>query len=71
MVKHACDRLEIPVERCVVIGDIGSDVEAAQAAGAVGRLVPTGRTRGSEIASAPLVHADLAAAVSAILAGDS
>jgi HAD superfamily hydrolase (TIGR01662 family) len=69
MIKQACARLEVPVERCVLIGDIGSDVGAAQAAGAVGILVPTAATRADEVAAAEQVHADLGAAVDAVLAG--
>ena len=41
--------------RCVVVGDIGADVEAAQAAGARGILVPTPATRSEEVAAAPEV----------------
>jgi ADP-heptose:LPS heptosyltransferase len=46
-----------------VVGDIGSDVAAAQAAGALGVLVPTEQTRPAEIAAAPIVLPDLAALV--------
>jgi hypothetical protein len=46
-----------------VVGDIGADVDAAHAAGAIGLLVPTEATRADEIARAPLVVADLRAAV--------
>src|SRR5215217_7564420 len=35
MVKAACAELDVEPGRCVVIGDIGADVEAAAAAGAV------------------------------------
>jgi phosphoglycolate phosphatase-like HAD superfamily hydrolase len=52
----------------VVIGDIGADVEAARAAGAQAILVPTPVTRAEEIAAAPEVAPDLAAAVDRILA---
>src|SRR4029450_13450579 len=44
---------------CVVIGDMGADVEAALAAGARGVLVPTPVTRAEEVASAPEVAAGL------------
>jgi histidinol-phosphate phosphatase family protein len=52
---------------CVVIGDIGADVEAAEAAGARGILVPTAITRDDEVAGAAEVASDLAAAVDAAL----
>jgi HAD superfamily hydrolase (TIGR01662 family) len=69
MVKEACARLDVPVERCLVIGDIGSDCAAASAAGAVGMLVPTPATRTEEITAAERVHATATAAVDAALAG--
>ena len=50
MVKAACAELDVDPARCVVIGDIGADVEAAAAAGAVGILVPTPVTRRAEVA---------------------
>jgi phosphoglycolate phosphatase-like HAD superfamily hydrolase len=50
-----------------VVGDIGADVEAARAAGARGVLVPTPRTRPEEVAAAPEVAPDLAAAVDLLL----
>jgi phosphoglycolate phosphatase-like HAD superfamily hydrolase len=52
-----------------VVGDIGSDVEAAEAAGAVGVLVPTAVTRPHETAAAAAVCADLTSAVDRLLAG--
>ncbi len=56
-------------ERCVVVGDIGADVEAARAAGARGVLVPTPRTRQEEIEAAPEVAPDLTAAVELLVGG--
>ncbi|HEX5541305.1 MAG TPA: HAD-IIIA family hydrolase [Micromonospora sp.] len=53
--------------RCAVVGDIGRDMTAATAAGAVGILVPTPATRAGEIAAAPAVAGDLAGAVKLIL----
>jgi HAD superfamily hydrolase (TIGR01662 family) len=70
MVKEACELLDVPADRCVLVGDIGSDVAAAEAAGAVGMLVPTPATRDDEVAGARHVHPDLASAVDAALAGD-
>jgi D-glycero-D-manno-heptose 1,7-bisphosphate phosphatase len=59
MVISACERLDVSPANCVVIGDIGADVEAALAAGAVGVLVPTPVTRHEEINAAPLVASNL------------
>jgi len=69
MVKDACAALGVDPARCLLVGDIGSDVEAAAAAGATGVLVPTGQTRPEEVAAAEHVRADLAAAVDDVLAG--
>jgi phosphoglycolate phosphatase-like HAD superfamily hydrolase len=52
-----------------VIGDIGADIEAAQAAGARAVLVPTAKTRPDEIAAAPEVAPDLRSAVDLLLRG--
>jgi D-glycero-D-manno-heptose 1,7-bisphosphate phosphatase len=49
MVKQACDRLGIPTDKAIVIGDIGSDVNAALSVGAKAVLVPTPATLESEI----------------------
>lgn len=70
LVKEACRDLGAPTERCVLVGDIGSDVRAAQAAGASGVLVPTPLTRAEEVAAAPRVAPTLADAVDLILGGD-
>jgi HAD superfamily hydrolase (TIGR01662 family) len=45
LVTDAADALGVRPEECVVIGDIGSDVAAARAAGARSVLVPTPQTR--------------------------
>jgi histidinol-phosphate phosphatase family protein len=63
LIRRAADQLGVDVGRCVVIGDIGSDVVAAQRAGASAVLVPTEVTRRDEIASAPLVADTLPEAV--------
>ncbi|MEU4215608.1 HAD family hydrolase, partial [Actinoplanes sp. NPDC026623] len=68
LVNGAADALDVPAYRCVVVGDIGRDMTAAQAAGAAGVLVPTPVTRTGEIAAAPAVAGDLSAAVDHILA---
>ncbi len=54
-------------ERCVVVSDVGADVEAAQAAGAQAVLVPTSRTTPDEIDAAPVVAASLEEAVTLAL----
>ena len=67
MVLEAAARLGTRPARCVVVGDIGTDLEAARAAGARGILVPTAVTRPEEIAAAPEVAPDLEAAVERLL----
>jgi histidinol-phosphate phosphatase family protein len=67
LVLRAAHALGVPPAECAVIGDIGSDVRAAQAAGAFGVLVPTLRTRRTEVEAAPHVDADLTAAVRRVL----
>ena len=69
MVKQACAALGVDPARCVVVGDIGTDVEAATAAGARGILVPTTVTQGAEIARAEQVCPTLEAALDVILRG--
>lgn len=60
----------VAAETCVVIGDIGSDIEAAQRAGVRAILVPTPVTRAEEIERAPVVCKNLAEAVERIVAWD-
>jgi histidinol-phosphate phosphatase family protein len=67
LIKAAAGALGVDPADCVVIGDIGADVEAALAAGARGVLVPTPVTRAEEVAAAPAVAADLVAAVELVL----
>jgi HAD superfamily hydrolase (TIGR01662 family) len=73
MVKDCCEELDVLPARTVVVGDVGSDVEAATAAGAHAILVPTPSTRVEEVSSATTatssVAPTLAAAVEQILAG--
>ncbi|MBP2703069.1 HAD-IIIA family hydrolase [Microbispora sp. RL4-1S] len=71
LVLRAARVLGVSPEDCVVIGDIGRDVAAAEAAGARGILVPTPVTLPAEVAAAREVAADLAAAVSSAIAGIS
>lgn len=58
----AAQELDVEPAECVLIGDIGSDVGAARAAGARSILVPTQVTRAEEVWEADEVAADLAAA---------
>jgi histidinol-phosphate phosphatase family protein len=67
LVLQAARALGVDPSRCAVVGDIGADVEAASAAGARGVLVPTAATRPEEVAAAPEVAPDLAAAVDLLL----
>ncbi|MEV0595159.1 D-glycero-alpha-D-manno-heptose-1,7-bisphosphate 7-phosphatase [Nonomuraea cavernae] len=59
--------LDVSPRDCVVVGDIGRDMEAARAAGARGILVPTRQTRWEEIQDAPEVAEDLTEAVDRVL----
>ncbi len=54
-------------ERCVLVGDVGADVEAARAAGARAVLVPSARTTTREIDAAPRVASSLDEAVAIAL----
>jgi histidinol-phosphate phosphatase family protein len=67
LIKAAAGALGVEPADCVVIGDVGSDMEAARAAGARAVLVPTAVTRAEELAAAPAVAADLVAAVELVL----
>jgi histidinol-phosphate phosphatase family protein len=67
LIEAAAGALGVQAAECVVIGDIGADVEAARAAGARGVLVPTPVTRMEEVAAAPEVAADLLQAVELVL----
>ena len=69
LIRRAAAELGVPASDCVVIGDIGSDVHSAAAAGAAAILVPTEQTRREEVAAAPLRAADLSEAVDLVLAG--
>lgn len=63
LVLRAAAVLGVDAAGCVVVGDIGRDMEAARAAGARGILVPTPVTLPEEVAAAPEVARDLVAAV--------
>ncbi|WP_432503524.1 HAD-IIIA family hydrolase [Kineococcus arenarius] len=68
MVLDAARELGVLPAECLVVGDIGADVEAALSAGARAVLVPTPVTRPEEVAAAAAVAADLAGAVDLALA---
>ncbi|MGC0385895.1 HAD-IIIA family hydrolase [Streptomyces sp. SAI-129] len=69
MILWAAGRVCTGPADCVVVGDIGADMEAAERAGAHGILVPNDRTRPEETAAAAHVAPDLLTAVRAILDG--
>ncbi|GAA5183197.1 HAD-IIIA family hydrolase [Rugosimonospora acidiphila] len=71
LIERAARALGTTPQRCVMIGDIGADVDAATAAGATGLLVPTEATRAAEVAQAPAVVGSLGDAVDWILARES
>src|SRR6266511_1781566 len=70
MIREAAGALGTVPARCVVVGDIGRDMVAAGAAGALGMLVPTEVTRPEEVAAAPAYAPDLAGATDWILSRD-
>ncbi|RCV48833.1 HAD-IIIA family hydrolase [Marinitenerispora sediminis] len=63
LVEAAAAELGVRPADCVVIGDIGSDLEAARAAGARGILVPNPATRPEEVELAPEMARTVADAV--------
>ena len=67
LVLQAAEALGVDPRRVAVVGDIGADIEAARAAGARGVLVPNLATRPEEVAAAPEVAGDLAAAVDLLI----
>lgn len=54
-------------ERCVLVGDQGADVQAAEAAGARAILVPSSRTTEGDLDAAPAVASSLDEAVALAL----
>ena len=71
MIRRACRRLGISPAEAAYVGDIGSDMEAARAAGVRGVMVPTAMTLAAEVAAAPEVASDLRSAVHLLLAAQS
>jgi histidinol-phosphate phosphatase family protein len=68
LILQAARAFGVAPSECVVIGDIGSDIEAARRAGASGILVPTPITRRDEIERAAVVCTSLLDAVDRVLA---
>jgi histidinol-phosphate phosphatase family protein len=69
LILAAASRLGVDLSRTLVIGDIAADLQAAQAAGAHGVLVPTPATLPHEVEEAPFVAPDLASAVDLAFSG--
>ena len=67
LVLAAAAALGVNPADCVVIGDIGADVDAGRAAGARAILVPTEATLPEEVAAAPEVAETLEAAVDLLI----
>jgi histidinol-phosphate phosphatase family protein len=67
LVIRAAAVLDVSPRDCVVVGDIGRDMEAARAAGARGILVPTELTLPEEIEQASEVADDLTDVVERVL----
>jgi histidinol-phosphate phosphatase family protein len=67
MILAAAEALGVPAHQVLVIGDIGADVRAAEAAGVRSVMVPNGATRSDEVTSAPVVAPDLTAAAEYVM----
>jgi HAD superfamily hydrolase (TIGR01662 family) len=67
MIINACRRLGIDTAAAAYVGDIGTDVAAAEAAGSRAVLVPTPVTLAAEVEAAPRVAAHLGAALELLL----
>jgi histidinol-phosphate phosphatase family protein len=70
LIKQALADAGVPPDRALMVGDIGGDLAAAEAAGVPGVLVPTRATRAEEVASARRTAGTLAEAVDEILRGE-
>jgi histidinol-phosphate phosphatase family protein len=67
MILAAAEALGVPAHQIVVIGDVGADVRAAEAAGVRSVMVPNGATRSDEVTDAPVVARNLTAAVEYVM----
>jgi D-glycero-D-manno-heptose 1,7-bisphosphate phosphatase len=70
MLLDAAAELGVEPARMAMIGDIGADIEAAEAVGAASVLVPTPKTLPEEVRRAPVVRPDLLSAVRHLLGAD-
>jgi D-glycero-D-manno-heptose 1,7-bisphosphate phosphatase len=70
LVLQAAREMGLSGHEMAVISDNAPDMQAAQASGAVGILVPSPRTLRAEMAQVPLVAPDLLSAVRAVLGTD-
>jgi D-glycero-D-manno-heptose 1,7-bisphosphate phosphatase len=68
LILAAAAAIGVDVGSCAVVGDTAADVEAAHRAGALGILIPNGRTRPEEIAAAPIVAPTFVDAVNRVVA---
>ncbi|RKS10669.1 HAD superfamily hydrolase (TIGR01509 family)/HAD superfamily hydrolase (TIGR01549 family) [Nocardiopsis sp. Huas11] len=71
MIESAAAELGVAPAECAVVGDIGSDMAAARAAGARGVLVPTNLTREDEQRLSPETEPDLTSAVHRLVRGSA
>ncbi|HSN36134.1 MAG TPA: HAD-IIIA family hydrolase [Arthrobacter sp.] len=71
LLRRACRRLQIAPAEAAYVGDIGSDMEAAQAAGVRGVMVPTELTLPAEIEAASEVASDLRSAIDLLVPAPS
>jgi len=69
LIKQALASTGVHPDRAVMVGDIGSDIDAAKHAGVSGILIPTIQTRREEVAAAPRTSAGLVQAVDQMLGG--
>jgi HAD superfamily hydrolase (TIGR01662 family) len=69
LIYEAASALGLPPSSCAVVGDIGTDVDAALTAGARAVLVPTPLTAHGDVVRAPAVAPNVLSAVDMILAG--
>jgi histidinol-phosphate phosphatase family protein len=68
LIRLAAELLELDAAACVMIGDTGADVAAADGAGATGMLVPNDRTMPLEVRGVAHLHVDFSSAVDQVLA---
>jgi HAD superfamily hydrolase (TIGR01662 family) len=69
LIVAAAEHLGLTALDCAVVGDIGSDIDAARRAGARSILVPTPSTRPEEVVAADELAVDLDDAVGRLLGG--